>query len=137
MVKKKDGAWQFCIDYRKLNEVTYCDAYPLPQKDATLDFLAGATLFTTLDLASGYWQVEVDPSDKEKTVFSTSQGHFEFNIMLFSLTNAPADVLSQDMQALLNPYTSYKERIQRVFIGVQLVIPHSILLNPSSPLHQL
>ena len=69
--------------------MTYRDAYPLPRIDATLDSLAGVTLFTSLDLLSGYWQVEVDPSDK-KTAFSTSQGHFEFNLMPFGLTNAPA-----------------------------------------------
>ena len=90
MVRKKDGAWRFCVDYRKLNDMTYRNAYPLPRIDATLDFLAGATLFTTLDLASGYWQVEVDSADKEKTAFLTSQGHFEFKVMPFGHTNTPA-----------------------------------------------
>ena len=87
---KKDGSWHFCIDYRKLNAVTCRDAYPLPRIDSTLDSLADATYFTTLDLASGYWQVAVEENGKEKTVFSTAEGHFEFNVMLFGLTNAPA-----------------------------------------------
>ena len=78
MVRKKDGNWRFCIDYRKLNAVTCRDAYPLPRIDSTLDSLAGATYFTTLDLASGYWQVAVEEQDKEKTAFSTPEGHFEF-----------------------------------------------------------
>ena len=89
MVKKKNGSWRFCIDYRKLNAATHQDAYPLPRIDATLESLAGSTLFTTLDLASGYWQVEIEDRDKEKTAFSTEKGHFEFNVMPFGLTNAP------------------------------------------------
>ena len=90
MVKKKDGTWRFCVDYRKVNAITHHDAYPLPCIDATLDSLTGSTLFTTLDLASGYWQVELESSDKEKTAFSTTKGYFEFNVMPFGLTNAPA-----------------------------------------------
>ena len=90
MVKKKNGSWRFCIDFRKVNAITHKDAYPLPCIDATLDSLCGSSYFTTLDLASGYWQIEMDEVDKEKTAFSTPQGHFEFNVMPFGLTNAPA-----------------------------------------------
>ena len=60
MIKKKDGSWRICVDFRKLNEVTFMDAYPLPRIDETLEALAGAQMFSTLDLASGYWQVEVE-----------------------------------------------------------------------------
>ena len=69
LIRKKDGKWIFCVDYRKLNSVTERDAYgnPLPRVDATLHSLAGSKLFTTLDLASGYWQVEVLEEDKPKT----------------------------------------------------------------------
>ena len=81
MVRKKDGSWRFCINYRKLNAVTCRDAYLLPRIDSTLDSLAGATYFTMLDLASGYWQVAVKEQDKEKIAFSTPEGHFEFNVM--------------------------------------------------------
>ena len=80
MVRKKDNSWGFCVDYRKLNSVTHRGAYPLPRIDATLDALSGFSLFSTLDLASGYWQVKVAEPDKEKTAFSTPQGHFEFNV---------------------------------------------------------
>ena len=90
LVKKKDGGTRFCVYYRKLNDVTRKDAYPLPHIDETLDAPAGAKLFTTLDLASGYWQVEMDAADREKTVFTTRHGLFEFQVMAFGLCNAPS-----------------------------------------------
>ncbi|GBO32286.1 Retrovirus-related Pol polyprotein from transposon 297 [Araneus ventricosus] len=76
LVKKKDGSTRFCVDYRKLNEITIKDSYPLPRIDDTLDALNGR--FSTLDLKSGYWQVEIQPEDKEKTAFTTGQGLWQF-----------------------------------------------------------
>ena len=90
LVRKKDGTLRFCVDYRKLNAVTRKDAYPLPRIDDALDTLGSSKWFTTLDLISGYWQVEVSDQDKEKTAFSTPEGLFEFNVMPFGLCNAPA-----------------------------------------------
>jgi hypothetical protein len=89
LAKKKDGTWQFCIDYRGLNNVTVRDVYPLPRIDDTLDALAGAQYFSTLDAWTGYWQVALDPKDAAKTGFITRDGHYEFNVMLFGLVNAP------------------------------------------------
>ena len=90
LVKRKDGTTRFCVDYRKINEVTWKDAYTIPRVDNTLDTLAGSTWFTTLDLKSGYWQVEVAAEHRDKTTFCTTEGLYEFNIMPFGLCNAPA-----------------------------------------------
>lgn len=90
LVTKKDGTCRFCIDFRKLNTVTQKDAYPLPRIDDTLETLSGAKWFSTLDLASGYWQVKMNPKDKPKTAFTTHLGLFHFNVMPFGLSNAPA-----------------------------------------------
>ena len=90
LAKKKDGSVRFCIDYRKLNEVTRKDAYPLPRIDDTLEMLSESQLFSTLDLASGYWQVELEEEDRAKTAFCTNEGLFEFKVMPFGLCNALA-----------------------------------------------
>eukprot|EP00731_Ephydatia_muelleri_P003753 Em0001g3753a len=90
LAKKKDGSLRFCVDYRKVNAVTRKDAYLLPRVDDTLDTLGGSKFFTTLDLASGYWQVEVATEDRPKTAFVTPEGLFLFKVMPFGLCNAPA-----------------------------------------------
>ena len=71
LVRKKDGSQRFCVDYRKLNAVTQKDAHPIPWIDNTLDTLSGSCWFSTLDMVSGYWQVEVGEQDREKTAFCT------------------------------------------------------------------
>ena len=90
IVRKKDGTYRFCVDYRRLNAVTVKDSFPLPRIDETFDALSGAIYFSTLDLASAYWQVGVAVADVPKTAFVTSRGLFEFTAMPFGLTNAPA-----------------------------------------------
>ena len=90
LVRKKNQTWRFCVDYRKLNQITRRDAYPLPVIDQTLDTLSGSKWFNTLDMASGYWQICMDPKDKEKTAFSTHRGLFQFTVLPFGLSNGVA-----------------------------------------------
>ena len=89
-MRKNDGTCRFCVDYRKVNFITRKDAYPLPHVDDILDALTGSKVFSTLDLISSYWQVEVASQDHSKTAFCTTEGLLEFNVMPFGLCNAPA-----------------------------------------------
>ena len=87
---KKDGSTRFCVDYRRLNSLTVKDAYPLPRIDDSLRLLGNQQWFSTMDLASGYWQVAMSPEAKRKAAFVTNQGLFQFRVMPFGLCNAPA-----------------------------------------------
>src|SRR6266542_566597 len=90
LVSKKDGSIRFCVDYKKTNAIIIVDAHPLPIVNYTVDKIGGKKYYTSIDLASGYWQVEVDENSQDIIAFVTPWGLYQFNVMLFGLTNAPA-----------------------------------------------
>ena len=101
--KKHDGALRLCNDYRPLNSITIKNATAMPRQDEIFDQMQGATVFSKIDLRSGFHQIRVCPADTEKTAFRTPFGHFEWRVMPFGLTNAPA-TFTRMMMDILRPY---------------------------------
>ena len=147
IVRKKDGSIRFCIDFRKLNQRTIKDEYPIPRIDDTLLSLAGSKYFTTLDLKSGYWQVELREWDKAKTAFCVGWlGFFECNRMPFGLCNAPAtfqrlmercmgDLNLRDCLIYLDDIiifsSTFEEHLQRLQAVFENLEKHNLKLKPS------
>jgi hypothetical protein len=120
-VEKKDGTRRMCIDYRALNEVTIKNKYLLPRIEDLFDQLRGASVFSKIDLRSGYHQLRIRPSDIPKTTFITKYGLYEFTVMSFGLTNAPAF----SMNLMNSVFMDYLDKFVVVFIDDILIYSQS------------
>ena len=143
IVDKKDGSKRFCVDFRKLNQISKKNSYPLPLIDDILALLGNAKFFSSLDLKSGYWQVLMDEKDKEKTAFACHRGLYEFNVMPFGLSNAPAifqelmSVVLQECSEFATAYlddilifsSSFEEHLTHLNIIFQKLRQHKLKLK--------
>jgi hypothetical protein len=120
-VQKKDQSLRLCVDYRPLNAVTIKNKYPLPHINILFDQLAGAKVFSKVDLRSGYHQIKIRPEDVPKTAFSTRYGLYEYLVMLFGLTNAPAHF----MYLMNSVFMSELDKFVVVFIDDILIYSKS------------
>jgi hypothetical protein len=120
-VEKKDGTRRMCIDYRALNEGTIKNKYPLPKIEDLFDQLRGASVFSKIDLMSGYHQLRIRPSDIPKTAFITKYGLYEFTVMSFGLTNTPALI----MNLMNSVFMDYLDKFVVVFIDDILIYSQS------------
>ena len=146
LVTKKDGSTRSCVDYRRVNDLTVKDAYPVPRADECLDSLSGSKWFNCLDLNSGFWQIGLDPTDKEKTAFATSLGLYQFTVMPFGLANAPSTIerLMEDvmrglqwevcliyMDDVIVPSAIFEDSIAQLELVFQRLSEANLKLKPS------
>lgn len=146
LVQKKDGSWRFCVDYRRLNAITFKNRFPIPIIEEILDELAGSKYFTKLDMKSRYHQVRMLLEDEYKTAFKTHQGHYQFKVMPFGLTNAPSTfqcIMNEVLRPFLRKFVlvflddiliyspslqAHEEHVQQVF---DVLRNHNFFLKPS------